>query len=45
MQPDKRKSLRKKAYDGSIVGISCSPCLPDYQTFMRGVDRSDQSMG
>ncbi len=25
--------------------VTCPPCLPDYQLYMRGVDRGDQLMG
>ena len=31
--------------DGSRVNRNCPPCLPDYQQFMRGVDRGDQLEG
>ena len=35
-------SITRTARDGSEEEISCPPCLPDYQEFMRGVDLSDQ---
>ena len=35
-------SVTRTARDGSEEEISCPPCLPDYQEFMRGVDLSDQ---
>ena len=37
-------SVSRTARDGSQQDISCPPCLPDYQEFMRGVDLSDQRM-
>ena len=37
-------SVSRTARDGSEQDISCPPCLPDYQEFMRGVDLSDQRM-
>ncbi len=30
---------------GSRVAVDCPPCLPDYQKYMRGVDRGDQMIG
>ncbi len=41
-------SVRRLAIvDDSVVYqmVTCPPCLPDYQTYMRGVDRGDQLMG
>ena len=37
-------SVTRTARDGSEEEISCPPCLPDYQEFMRGVDLSDQQI-
>ena len=37
-------SVTRTSRDGSQQEISCPPCLPDYQEFMRGVDLSDQRM-
>ena len=31
--------------DGSRIDVVCSPLLPDYQKYMRGVDRGDQLVG
>lgn len=31
--------------DGSKTAVSCPPLLPDYQQYMRGVDRGDQLIG
>ena len=31
--------------DGTRVRVACPPCLPDYQAYMRGVDRADQMIG
>ena len=31
--------------DGSKTAITCPPLLPDYQQYMRGVDRGDQLIG
>lgn len=33
--------------DGQVTreDVTCPPLLPDYQTYMRGVDRADQLMG
>lgn len=31
--------------DGSRVAVECPPLLPDYQQYMRGVDRGDQLIG
>ena len=28
--------------DGSCIFVQCPPLLPDYQAYMRGVDRGDQ---
>ena len=36
--------MRRKP-DGSRVDLQCPLCLPDYQSFMSGVDRADQRIG
>ena len=36
--------MRREA-DGSQVAVQCQPLLPDYQAYMRGVDRGDQMIG
>ncbi len=36
-------TVKRKEPDGSTVDRNCPPCLPDYQAYMRGVDRGDQS--
>ena len=33
------------AQDGSIIDVPCPPLLPDYQKYMRGVNRGDQLIG
>ena len=38
-------TVKRTASDGSKVDRTCPPCLPDYQQFMRGVDRGDQLEG
>ncbi len=39
--------LRTVVLDGQVTreSLTCPPLLPDYQTYMRGVDRGDQLMG
>ena len=38
-------TVKRRKPDGSRVDLPCPPCLPDYQSFMRGVDRADQRIG
>ena len=38
-------TVKRRQADGSRIDIPCPPLLPDYQAFMRGVDRSDQMIG
>ena len=38
-------TVKRRKPDGSRVDLLCPPCLPDYQSFMRGVDRADQRIG
>jgi len=35
-------TVKSRQADGTLADISCPPCLPDYQKYMRGVDRGDQ---
>ncbi len=35
-------TVKRRQADGSIKNLNCPPCLPDYQSYMRGVDRNDQ---
>ena len=35
-------TVQRRQADGSVENLKCPPCLPDYQSFMRGVDRIDQ---
>ena len=35
-------TVGRRQVDGSQEDVVCPPCLPDYQTFIRGVDRIDQ---
>ena len=34
--------VKRRQQDGTSVDVACPPCLPDYQAYMRGVDRGDQ---
>ena len=38
-------TVRRKNLDGSSTDVPCPPLLPDYQQYMRGVDRGDQLIG
>ena len=38
-------TVRRRAGDGPQEDVMCPPCLPDYQAYMRGVDRGDQLAG
>ena len=38
-------TVRRRAGDGTQEDVMCPPCLPDYQAYMRGVDRGDQLVG
>ena len=38
-------TVKRREKDGSQKNVECPPLLPDYQKFMRGVDRGDQLMG
>ena len=35
-------TVKRRKLDGTQEDVSCPPLLPDYQKFMRGVDRGDQ---
>ena len=35
-------TVKRRKIDGSQESASCPPLLPDYQMYMRGVDRGDQ---
>ena len=35
-------TVKRRLADGTQADISCPPCLPDYQKYMRGVDGGDQ---
>ena len=37
-------TVKRKTLDGSQTNVECPPLLPDYQAFMRGVDRGDQAI-
>ena len=39
---DEDVTVKRKNADGSRVDVPCPPLLPDYQQYMRGVDRGDQ---
>ena len=38
-------TVLRREKDGSKRIVECPPLLPDYQAFMRGIDRGDQLMG
>ena len=38
-------TVKRKRLDGTRQDVNCPPCLPDYQLYMRGVDRGDQRIG
>ena len=38
-------TVKRRKPDDSRVDLPCPPCLTDYQSFMRGVDRADQRIG
>ena len=38
-------TVKRRKLDRSQDDISCPPLLPDYQAYMRGVDRGDQLIG
>ena len=37
--------MRREADGSRVVEVQCPPLLPDYQAYMRGVDRGDQMIG
>ena len=38
-------TVQRREKDGTRSNVECLPLLPDYQSFMRGIDRGDQLMG
>ena len=38
-------TVKRRKIDGTHDDIPCPPILPDYQAYMRGVDRDDQLIG
>ena len=38
-------TVKRTNQDGSRNDVPCPPLLPDYQQYMRGVDRGDQLIG
>ena len=38
-------TVKRRNLDGTQDDITCPPLLPDYQLYMRGVDRGDQMIG
>ena len=38
-------TVARRNPDGSRLSVQCPPLLPDYQAYMRGVDRGDQMIG
>ena len=37
-------TVKWQTKDGTQEEVNCLPCLPDYQAYMRGIDRGDQLM-
>ena len=35
-------TVMRRQQDGTQVPVECPPLLPDYQAFMRGVDKGDR---
>jgi len=42
---DEAITIKRKNADGSQLDVECPSLLPDYQQYMRGVDRGDQLIG
>ena len=38
-------TVQRREKEGTKRNVECPPLLPDYQSFMRGIDRGDQLMG
>ena len=38
-------TVKRRNPDGTATHVPCPPLLPDYQQYMRGVDRGDQLIG
>ena len=38
-------TVKRRNPDGTSTNVPCPPLLPDYQQYMRGVDRGDQLIG
>lgn len=38
-------TVRRRTEMGTFECVQCPPCLPDYQQYMRGVDKGDQMIG
>ena len=38
-------TVQRREKEGTRRNVECPPLLPDYQSFMRGIDRGDQLMG
>ena len=41
-QAYEQTTVKRRQADGTQIDVNCPPLLPDYQQFMRGVDKSDQ---
>ena len=37
-------TVQRREKNGTRRNVECLPLLPDYQSFMRGIDRGDQLM-
>ena len=42
---DEPITIKRKNLDGSQLDVECPPLFPDYQQYIRGVDRGDQLIG
>ena len=39
---DANVTVKRKSLNGTRVDVTCPPCLPNYQQYIKGVDRGDQ---
>ena len=40
-----QSNVKRRKFGGSREDVPCLPCLPDYQSYMRGVDRGNHRIG
>ena len=45
LTPSVQPTVKHRKIDRTHEDVNSPPCLPDYQQFMRGVDREDQMIG